>query len=600
MEIEKKKIILFNCSSFVDFSSGDSILPTRITCYCRHHNERVGFCIYFVARDHTGSIISTGISPPILITDDHKSTKPKSQKRQREEDEVPPVPRAAGNGAPAEDLHMDGYRSAHQMPMQLHAFSHHPSPPHSNADQMAAQLLSPPASSIFIKEETASVASTPFMLSENGPLATPGNGPITTPTLTNGSFSSGTDHANGFINPVSAQLFAQMDLSSEPDAYLNLSPPPAKRHQSFVENGVGAGLPDDEASALVAMAFTEQLLASLEGPVVQSPAPTAHPTPSIGRIIPFEGPLHGGTDITILGSGFYDGLTPLFGDVPATKVQLWGTSTIICILPPSSIPGPVPVTFKEHPAMSIMQPVSEVAIFTYKDESERALMELALQVVGLRMTGKLEDARNVAMRIVTDTAQEGGNGNSGANTGNNGERRRSAGVPGSFTRLLAELAGRRLGTRAELELCLMDAILSAEQMDGTVRFRDALDVKTRTGHTLLHLACLAGMVTFAKLLVASGADVDARDVNGYTPLHYAAISGERSLAVDLLENGASPFLTSVQGISALGLAKKAGLSVIYEAIKGYVIEPWTYEEEGNYSEDEENECDGEEEDVSAT
>ncbi len=33
-------------------------------------------------------------------------------------------------------------------------------------------------------------------------------------------------------------------------------------------------------------------------------------------------------------------------------------------------------------------------------------MELALQVVGLKMTGKIEDARNVAMRIVSTTGSD--------------------------------------------------------------------------------------------------------------------------------------------------------------------------------------------------
>jgi hypothetical protein len=43
LALEEQKILLFNCSEMVDFSSGDTILPTRITCYCRHHNERLGF-----------------------------------------------------------------------------------------------------------------------------------------------------------------------------------------------------------------------------------------------------------------------------------------------------------------------------------------------------------------------------------------------------------------------------------------------------------------------------------------------------------------------------------------------------------------------------
>lgn len=43
LALEQKKVLLFNCPHMVDFSSGDTILPTRITCYCRHHGEKLGF-----------------------------------------------------------------------------------------------------------------------------------------------------------------------------------------------------------------------------------------------------------------------------------------------------------------------------------------------------------------------------------------------------------------------------------------------------------------------------------------------------------------------------------------------------------------------------
>lgn len=42
-EEEKRKVVVFNCSEFVEFGSGETVLPTRITCYCRHHKERKGF-----------------------------------------------------------------------------------------------------------------------------------------------------------------------------------------------------------------------------------------------------------------------------------------------------------------------------------------------------------------------------------------------------------------------------------------------------------------------------------------------------------------------------------------------------------------------------
>eukprot|EP00121_Abeoforma_whisleri_P016110 Awhi_evm2s14800 len=40
---EIEKILLFNVRPLVSFHTGDVILPTRITCYCRHHNESNGF-----------------------------------------------------------------------------------------------------------------------------------------------------------------------------------------------------------------------------------------------------------------------------------------------------------------------------------------------------------------------------------------------------------------------------------------------------------------------------------------------------------------------------------------------------------------------------
>jgi hypothetical protein len=34
------KILIFNTRRLVDFSTGDAILPTRITCYCRYTYTR--------------------------------------------------------------------------------------------------------------------------------------------------------------------------------------------------------------------------------------------------------------------------------------------------------------------------------------------------------------------------------------------------------------------------------------------------------------------------------------------------------------------------------------------------------------------------------
>jgi hypothetical protein len=37
------RILQFNCAPLLDFSHGEAMLPTRITCYCRHHGEKTGF-----------------------------------------------------------------------------------------------------------------------------------------------------------------------------------------------------------------------------------------------------------------------------------------------------------------------------------------------------------------------------------------------------------------------------------------------------------------------------------------------------------------------------------------------------------------------------
>jgi len=40
---ERSRIIVFSSTQYVNVSSGECILPTRITCYCRHHGEKIGF-----------------------------------------------------------------------------------------------------------------------------------------------------------------------------------------------------------------------------------------------------------------------------------------------------------------------------------------------------------------------------------------------------------------------------------------------------------------------------------------------------------------------------------------------------------------------------
>ncbi|KAF9948581.1 hypothetical protein BGZ65_007971, partial [Modicella reniformis] len=74
-EWERSRIMVFSSTEYVDISTGECVLPTRITCYCRHHNEKVGFRIQFTARDSAGTIQASVLTNPVMMMDDHKSGK---------------------------------------------------------------------------------------------------------------------------------------------------------------------------------------------------------------------------------------------------------------------------------------------------------------------------------------------------------------------------------------------------------------------------------------------------------------------------------------------------------------------------------------------
>ncbi|KAF9355536.1 hypothetical protein BGX34_010415 [Mortierella sp. NVP85] len=72
---ERSRIMVFSSTEYVDISTGECVLPTRITCYCRHHNEKVGFRIQFTARNSTGMVVASVLTNPVMMMDDHKSGK---------------------------------------------------------------------------------------------------------------------------------------------------------------------------------------------------------------------------------------------------------------------------------------------------------------------------------------------------------------------------------------------------------------------------------------------------------------------------------------------------------------------------------------------
>lgn len=446
LSMEEQKVLLFNCSEVVDFSSGDTILPTRITCYCRHHNERLGFCIYFEMHDHAGKQVATGMSPPIMITDDHKSNKIKSgRKRLRTDVEKP----TAAATSPFDPRHHNANAAA----LSPLGYQQQQQQPHLHHQQQQLQQLQP-------QQQQQQRFNTPqqYNIQPRPPSV-----------------------------PVDARS-PHTPLVESPMVTANTSP--------FMSNAT------EKASS----------------PAPSTPtATTVAERPLLQRLIPNEGPTFGGVEVTLLGSGFRAGLTCMFGDVAASSTHYWSPNTLVCILPPAAEAGTVVVSFKEHPLVVDSQ---DVTLFTYYNENDRALMELALQVVGLKMTGKVEDARDIAMRIV-----QGGSGGSGGSSGNQDNQQQQ----------------QQHQQQQHSHMSLERHIIQVLEVMRTFRDVESADVSLTSaqGHTMLHLAAMLGFSELTETLIDLGCDANVTDKNGYTALHYSAWCHHEQVVHVLLDKGAA-------------------------------------------------------------
>lgn len=68
--------------SLLSFFTGEQQLAMRFLCYCSHHNERVGFQFAISLYDWEGNLVAQDISPPIMVTDDHKKVSKELQKKE--------------------------------------------------------------------------------------------------------------------------------------------------------------------------------------------------------------------------------------------------------------------------------------------------------------------------------------------------------------------------------------------------------------------------------------------------------------------------------------------------------------------------------------
>ncbi|KAJ1734030.1 SPT3 Dosage dependent suppressor of Ty-induced promoter mutations-like protein [Coemansia biformis] len=535
MALERKRVVIFNCSDLLDFSKGEVVLPTRITCYCRHHMEKVGFCLYLSLRDSSGNVIASHVSSPIMITDDHKSTKFKTDRSK--------------NRAKAEyDRHHLDVSAAYA----THALSGMASPtgPYALGRQAMSARNSPTlrphgyqSSFLDTYSQFASLAGTPSL----------GNTPLGSPLMSAG-------HIGGFESPFHLpQQAACLGGGGGGYPYSTHSGPPM-----FARDATQSILPvygATHSAAALGLHAAAAAAAAVQGPglldatglvthlgglstAAAAVAPTTAATGpvQIGQVIPTQGPIVGGVRVMITGRGFHPNMDVYFGDVRAGHVCV-EPSSITCILPPTRMTEVVAIHIRDRTTMyDVGDDGAGQRMFTYVEDTDQALVDLGVQVVGL---GPLD----------------GGGGDFGGLLHPDSEA--------VLQTLYSASAQRDLET---IEVSLVE-LLGLQVGQGRIDVSRLQLRHESTGRTLVHFAALLGMCNLLTTLIQYGCGLDEQDNNDMTALHFSCMFGRGAVVELLLSAGASHMLRTCTGQSAADMVRASGrldlLSLIEERV-GYM------------------------------
>ena len=206
-------------------------------------------------------------------------------------------------------------------------------------------------------------------------------------------------------------------------------------------------------------------------------------------------------------------------------------------------------------------------------------MELALQVVGLKMTGKIEDAKNVAMRIVGGGGGSGG-GSDDQDSHSHDPSNMQLGTsfpssPAPFNRDFRSLLFGRAGEIENFEkaiigfLSILDTPLDTPSFPDFVPTSEAISQATSTGQTLLHLAAYMRLPALVDWLIGHEADIDARDKNGYTALHFAVLAQCSECARIIVNQGADREIVNCLGKTAEEIAPNGFFKSILPLVNIY-------------------------------
>lgn len=480
-----KKAIIFNCKEIVSFPPPNGLnnelsksldLSARIICYCRHHKESQGFKLLFVVKNDEGRVVAKQISSTIMIMDRKKTTA--ASKTKANDESLPNS--IAGSTTNLQQLSAEQLQRHQRLPKE------------SDNDMLMGSFRQLSSNSIDESNSEAQTNTDTNTFSEGRNLKRK-------KLSVDDSFNTQTNPMfNGSVNALSPLSNSDTNTSTS-----NMLTKPSDSLSSQVPQNTLFGL------------------SPLSQPQLNAPQSRL---PSIQRIIPAQGPIRGGIEITLLGFNFRQGLAVKFGANQALATHCWSETTLVTYLPPASQPGQVLVSFEDHENVVIGGPPQQ-QIFTYTDDTDKQLIELALQIVGLKMNGKLEDAKNIAKRIVgTDNSSI-----SGANT--------TSPSPNQHTMNQANIEWFDSAHKAVERLTKSD--LSTEEI--LINFLSLVDLpncpiiipnwqlSNGQGQTLLHLASLKKYSQLIKFLITHGCKIDVKDNQGLTPLFLASMCGYRDL-----------------------------------------------------------------------
>ncbi|RLV91485.1 Protein MGA2 [Spathaspora sp. JA1] len=492
-----KKALIFNCKEIVSFPSPTGLnndatksieLSARIICYCRHHKEPDGFKLLFVIKNNNGEVVAKHMTNSIMIMDRKKTS------LSIKDSSLP-------NSIAGSSTNLSGMvEYSNNLKKKTSSDSEGDTTKLSPQDLL--QQLSPNS----ILDESASEVLTNTDVESRAPKRKK-------LSIDDSLNNSSNPMYNGSINGYSPVSNSDTNTSAVSNMFKPL------QHQAL--------LGSQSYANINTTSFSQQQ-------TQQQPQLTPqHSLPSIQRIIPSQGPIRGGIEVTLLGFNFRPGLSVKFGVNSALATHCWSETTIVTYLPPAAMPGQVLVSFEDldnligphHPHQQPQQ------VFTYTDDTDRQLIELALQIVGLKMNGKLEDAKNIAKRIVgTDSTSSSNAMNTPTNSSNQQQQLANDAWFSSAHKSLEQLTKSGLSTQE-----ILISLLSLVDLPNCPIVIPNWQLSNKQGQSLLHLATLKNYSKLIRFLMNHGCKIDLQDNQGITPLFLAGMCGHRDLIQAFIE-----------------------------------------------------------------